>query len=210
MTDFHTYDGKHVASYPDAAEHHHGEIVRAPLDSYLVDGCDHRGLLRLVNVMMVADHAPLPVTVQGVEGITGSPLIRSREQTGQPHPETGVSDSAVLGVDMLYVPPGASFPPHVHPGHHLLMSVRGLGTVTYGDDVIPVRAGDLYFIPANVPHAVGSDPTGEGHWLLAFGAPHKQVDATDRMRLVEAAEVVCDPPGPSHGRLYRGLRRLGW
>jgi quercetin dioxygenase-like cupin family protein len=200
-------DLTHVAS-----DHHHGELVRAPLDHYLVDGVDERGLLRLVNVMMVADHAPLPVCVVGADDVTASPLIRSSEQTGKPHPETGTTDAATLGVDMLYVPPGACFPPHTHPGHHLLMSVRGQGTVTYGADVIGVRAGDLYYIPALVPHAVGSDPEGEGHWLLSFGAPHKQVDATDRMKLVEAASVVTKPkitPAQT-SRLTGWLTMLGW
>lgn len=183
-----------------AAEHHHGEVVRAPLDDYLYDGLDHRGLLRLVNVMMVADHAPLPKRVHSGEpdqGITGTPLVRTRQLTGEPHPETGSTDSGALGVDMLYVPPGSAFPPHVHAGHHLLMCVRGKGSVTYADEEIQVRPGDLYLILGGIAHAVGSDPTGEGHWLLAFGAPHKRIESADRMQLLEVAEALGASTDPA-------------
>jgi quercetin dioxygenase-like cupin family protein len=190
---------EHVHQVPLATDHHHGEIVRAPLDEYLYDGLDERGLLRLVNVAMVADHAPLPKHVHSGEpdqGITGTPLLRTRQLTGEPHPETGDTDSGALGVDMLYVPPGSSFPPHVHPGHHLLMCIRGQGSVTYGDEEIAVRPGDLYMILGGIAHAVGSDPSGEGHWLLAFGAPHKRVDSHDRMRLLEVAETLGEGHDP--------------
>lgn len=188
--------------------HHHGELVRMPLTDYLYDGVDPAGFFRLTNVNMLADFDQLPVTVKGVDGITAAPIARSRELTGQPHPETGTTDSAVLGVDMLYVPPGNSFPPHVHPGHHLLMSVKGKGSITYGDEEISVRQGDLYFILADLPHAVGSEADGPGHWLLSFGAPHKRVEADDRMRLLDAVELMADPTPGGMGRLERLLRRL--
>jgi quercetin dioxygenase-like cupin family protein len=186
--------------------HHHGEVVRFPLDAYLIDGLDERGLFRLINVDMLADHAPLPVPVSVPDqDITASPLARSSELTGQPHPETGTTDSATLGVDLLYVPPGGYFPPHVHPGHHLLMSVKGRGSITYGDEEISVRRGDLYFIQAEIAHAVGSEAEGPGHWLLSFGAPHKRVEATDRMRLIETAEHLADTPTAETEKLIRNL-----
>ncbi len=185
-------------------EHHHGEVVRFPLSSYLIDGLDENALFRLINVDMIADHAPLPVHVHCPgQDITASPLARSSELTGQPHPETGTTDSAVLGVDLLYVPPGGRFPPHVHPGHHLLMSVKGKGSITYGDEEISVRRGDLYFIQAEIPHAVGSEADGPGHWLLSFGAPHKRVEATDRMRLIQTAETLGADPSETEQLLRR-------
>lgn len=92
--------------------------------------------------------------------------------------------NGTLGADLLYVPPGKSFPLHVHPGHHLLLCVGGLGTITFGEKVKPVRNGDLYMIEATIPHAVGAAEDGPGHWLVSFGAPHKRVDAHDRMKEV--------------------------
>lgn len=95
-----------------------------------------------------------------------------------------VFTNGTLGVDLLYVPPGKSFPYHVHPGHHLLLCVGGSGTITFADRVNEVRPGDLYMIEASVPHAVGAAEDGPGHWLMSFGSPHKRVDAHDRMEEV--------------------------
>jgi quercetin dioxygenase-like cupin family protein len=93
--------------------------------------------------------------------------------------------NGTLGADLLYVPPGKSFPLHEHPGHHLLLCVGGIGTITFGDVVKTVRKGDLYMVEATVPHAVGSASDGPGHWLISFGSPHKRVDADDRMTVLE-------------------------
>jgi quercetin dioxygenase-like cupin family protein len=89
-----------------------------------------------------------------------------------------------LGADMLYVAPGDSFPLHVHPGHHFLACIKGEGTVTFAGRSFPVRPGDLYMIEASVPHAVGATADGPGHWLVAFGAPHKALDSEHRMELL--------------------------
>lgn len=86
-----------------------------------------------------------------------------------------------LGADLLYLAPGDAFPLHVHPGMHFLLSIRGQGNVTFAGKTSNVRPGDIYFIEASVPHAVGADDDGEGHWLLSFGAPHVRVDSPYRM-----------------------------
>lgn len=90
-----------------------------------------------------------------------------------------------LGADLLYVAPGDSFPLHVHAGHHFLYCVMGKGTVTFGGVVHQIVPGDLYMIQADIEHAVGSDPDGDGHWLVAFGAPHAQLDSHERMEVIE-------------------------
>jgi quercetin dioxygenase-like cupin family protein len=71
----------------------------------------------------------------------------------------------------------------VHPGDHLLLVVKGAGTVTFGGVVYPTRPGDLYMVDALTEHAVGAG--SDGHWLLSFGAPHVPVDSPERMRVVE-------------------------
>ncbi len=93
--------------------------------------------------------------------------------------------NGTLGADMLYVPPGESFPLHVHPGHHFLYCVRGKGSVTFAGQIFIVVPGDLYMIEASIPHAVGAAKDGEGHWLISFGAPHTRVDSEDRMTSLE-------------------------
>jgi len=94
-----------------------------------------------------------------------------------------------LGVDMLRLGPGESFPMHTHPGHHCLPVVRGRGTVTFDGVVHPTKIGDLYLVDGEVPHAVGA-AAREAHYILSFGAPHKHVDDPDRMTVV---------PEPQHG-----------
>jgi len=111
--------------------------------------------------------------------LTNTCDVHGTEARGVP-----IFTNGYLGADMLYVPPGKAFPYHTHPGHHLLLCVGGAGTITFGGKVNKVRKGDLYMIEATVPHAVGADEDGPGHWLISFGAPHKRVDADDRMEEV--------------------------
>jgi quercetin dioxygenase-like cupin family protein len=90
-----------------------------------------------------------------------------------------------LGVDMLAVPPGGGFPPHVHPGHHLLLCLKGPGTFSLNGVVHSVVPGDIYMVEGGIPHAVGNPHDDQPHVLLAFGAPPKELDAHDRMTLVD-------------------------
>ncbi len=87
-----------------------------------------------------------------------------------------------LGVDLIYLLPNQAFPPHTHPGDHLLLVLEGAGTVTVGGTVYPTRPGDLYMVEGGLTHAVGAGP--EGHYLLSFGSPHTALDHPDRMTVV--------------------------
>lgn len=89
-----------------------------------------------------------------------------------------------LGADMLFVPAGESFPLHVHGGHHFLLCVKGKGSVTFDGKIQVINPGDLYMIEASVPHAVGAAADGPGHWLVAFGAPHAELESEERMEVV--------------------------
>ena len=88
-----------------------------------------------------------------------------------------------LGCDVIYMLPYGRFPLHTHPGHHLLLILKGSGTVTYGGRVYETQPGELYFVPGEVEHAVGGGP--QGHWLLSIGAPHKPADSEERMAVTE-------------------------
>lgn len=121
--------------------------------------------LRIIDVF--ADlTAPLEVKVLKSDA-TGRPLLTNGK----------------LGVDMLYLPPGYAFPLHTHPGDHLLLIVQGTGTVTFDGETFDTSDGDLFMIEGGVPHAVGAKEGGQ--WLLAFGSPHKAVDAVDRMEVLD-------------------------
>lgn len=110
----------------------------------------------------------------------GRALFCSAPFAALPEPLTW---EAHLGVDLLRLGPGESFPLHTHPGHHCLLVVRGQGTVTFDGTVYPTRPGDLYLVDGEVPHAVGAGAM-DAHYILAFGAPHTHVDDPDRMTVV--------------------------
>lgn len=115
-------------------------------------------------------HGELPVGVQGANA-TGLSLVSAGD----------------IGADLLRLPAGARFPPHTHVGHHVLVVLAGLGTVTFSGEIRPTRAGQIYIIEASVPHAVGAITD---HVILAVGAPHKQVGSADRMSVVGYEEVL--------------------
>jgi mannose-6-phosphate isomerase-like protein (cupin superfamily) len=96
-----------------------------------------------------------------------------------------------LGGDIIRLGAGDGFVPHTHPGDHLLVVVGGRGTITYGGKVFPTRAGEIYLIEGLVPHAVGAITD---HVILAVGAPHRPLDALDRMTPVayEAVTAAVD------------------
>ena len=51
--------------------------------------------------------------------------------------------------------PGVAFPNHSHPGEELVYVVEGLLEYTLeGRPPVTLKAGDVLFIPAGVPHAV--------------------------------------------------------
>jgi quercetin dioxygenase-like cupin family protein len=91
-----------------------------------------------------------------------------------------------IGVDLIEMQPGSAFGLHVHPGDHILYVISGIGSVHVDGVDHRVKEGDTVYIPAEYPHGV---KTVEDSVLpvrfLAFGHPHKHLDATDRMRLVK-------------------------
>lgn len=107
--------------------------------------------------------------------------------TGQPMVSNGH-----LGVDLIRVPAGEGFAPHTHPGDHLLIAIRGEGTVTVDGRIYQTRAGQVYMVEGAVPHAVGAITD---HVLLAVGAPHRPIDAADRMTLTDYDAVAATISG---------------
>jgi quercetin dioxygenase-like cupin family protein len=138
-------------------------------------------------------HGPRPVDVHGARDATGQALVTNGK----------------LGADVLRLPAGGGFAPHTHPGHHLLIVLAGEGTITYDGNVYPTRAGQIYMIEGEVPHAVGAITD---HVILAAGSPHKAVDSEERMDLVDYEEVIspigdlrcliCDTVAPAPTRLH--------
>jgi quercetin dioxygenase-like cupin family protein len=134
--------------------------------------------LNLPDLIAMAD---LPTRVLGVVDDWGKP----KDCYG-----TALFTNDVLGADLLNIPPGARFPLHVHPGHHLLYCVAGAGTFTIGDVTHDVFPGDLFMVEGNVPHAVGSGPR-DHHVILAIGSPHTHLGSPNRMTVLLEDDDDC-------------------
>jgi quercetin dioxygenase-like cupin family protein len=101
----------------------------------------------------------------------------------------GLVSNGIVGADVIRLPAGAGFPPHTHPGHHLLAVLGGRGTITYNGRVHPTEAGEIYLVEGSVSHAVGAVTD---HVILAMGAPHMPVDSDKRMAVVTYEEVLSE------------------
>ncbi|GAA4662336.1 MULTISPECIES: cupin domain-containing protein [Amycolatopsis] len=116
-------------------------------------------------------HDGRPTRIHGAPDASGQALVTN----------------GAVGADLLRLPGGSGFVPHTHPGHHVLVVVAGIGTITYAGRIHETRAGQVYLVEGAVPHAVGAITD---HVILAVGSPHKQIDAEDRMAPVPYEEVI--------------------
>ncbi|WP_308312625.1 cupin domain-containing protein [Streptomyces sp. ISL-11] len=101
----------------------------------------------------------------------------------------GLVGNGTIGADIIRLPAGAGFPPHTHPGHHVLIVLGGLGTITYNGRVHGTEAGEIYLVEGSVSHAVGAITD---HVILAVGAPHMPVSSDRRMEVVAYEEVLSE------------------
>lgn len=112
---------------------------------------------------------------------------------------TGLVSNGRIGADLISLRAGQRFAPHTHPGDHVLIIVSGLGTLTLDGVIHATRAGQVFIVDGDLPHAVGAITD---HQILAVGSPHKPVDASDRMALVEY-QAVLSSAGEMHCTICR-------
>ena len=90
--------------------------------------------------------------IHGLEGVSGM-----------------LPDGTEVGIDSIEMESGASFAPHVHDGAHILVVTAGVGELVVGGQRYVLRPGDSVFVPADLPHAMGSQPANLLHcvsWRL--------------------------------------------
>lgn len=113
--------------------------------------------------------------LEGIRGKTGATEIGS--------------DGEEIGVDLIEMQPGSSFPLHTHDGDHILYAISGVGSVTIDNEIVLFREGTSLYIEAKYPHNVGTFPDeAEPFVILAVGHPKKHVSALDRMHVVKDAD----------------------
>ena len=109
------------------------------------------------------------------------------EMVGSVATGTPLVSNSRIGADLISLEAGQRFAPHTHPGDHVLVVVAGCGTLTLDGAIYPTEAGQVLIVDGEMPHAVGAVTD---HLILAIGSPHRPVDASDRMVLVEYLAVL--------------------
>ncbi len=145
------------------------------------------GLRSPARELQIVDWATASVGPDGTEVVVDH-RVRPTPMDGTRATGAALVTNGSLGADLIRVPAGGGFSPHTHPGDHILIIVGGDGTITYAGRVYPTHAGQIYMIEGLVPHAVGAITD---HVIIAVGSPHRPVDASDRMELVDYAAVVA-------------------
>jgi mannose-6-phosphate isomerase-like protein (cupin superfamily) len=102
-----------------------------------------------------------------MDAFTLSGLMAAREQAGQRYHEFLRVPAMSAGI--YYLAAGASDPQQPHTEDELYYIVQGRALLRRGDEDIPVEAGSLVFVAANVEHrfhTISADLT-----VLVFFAP---------------------------------------
>ncbi|HLC79607.1 MAG TPA: cupin domain-containing protein [archaeon] len=92
-----------------------------------------------------------------------------------------------LSCHKIYIPPNEKYPVHEHPSEHIILILDGGGWMKYWDNKkehsFDLRNGDVFFVPANVPHQVGAYELGAN--MLAISSDSKPLTDPQRMRIVK-------------------------
>ena len=69
------------------------------------------------------------------------PVPKTRAATG-----CSLLTNGFMGADLLQIPAGEGFAPHIHPGDHLLFVLGGEGTITINGVIQPTGPGQAYMV----------------------------------------------------------------
>ena len=123
------------------------------------------------NLEELADGA-LAVLESGVE-TEDFPLIQGRVMAVQASPDLQNSEDMAWGLSAL--PPGYTVPAHTHRAEEFAMIVRGTGSITIEDEVIPVSAGSVVVTPPHLPHLTTAGPDGPMVVYWVYAPPGSEV-----------------------------------
>lgn len=126
----------------------------------------HQKIAIIGSAVLLAFAVPLPALAEDAVTIT--------EVFRRPHPE--LADKEIL-VKRIELEPGASSPPHIHPG--MVTGYVQAGVLEFqlkGGELQNLKAGDTFFEPAGSHHMVARNPGTEKTIIIAFvvnpkGAP---------------------------------------
>jgi quercetin dioxygenase-like cupin family protein len=126
----------------------------------------HRPLIdrppRIDQNSYIADEPDTELLVTRKSLVDRSPSRRFTEDFVLPWPEAGLPP---FGAMTCCIAPGGRCDPDRHNQDEMAFIYRGFGEIIVGQDVSPVRQGDVVFIPRNAEH-IFSNTSSEGD--LAF------------------------------------------
>lgn len=99
--------------------------------------------------------------------------------------EDGDGAHSRMAVTWVDIEAGARQSVHQHEPEQVYVIVRGTGQMTVGDEVCKVRAGDLIFIPSNVPHGIENVGGGRLSYVSASTPTFSITQLYDRGDLAE-------------------------
>jgi len=88
------------------------------------------------------------------------------------HPSSSVAASKLLGLSVLYVPPGARMDLHEHEAEEVYVIQSGSGEMLYADGSRPVSVGDYVYLPAWARHGIVNTGREMLTVLLALTPPN--------------------------------------
>ncbi|HZX19965.1 MAG TPA: cupin domain-containing protein [archaeon] len=92
-----------------------------------------------------------------------------------------------LSCHKIRIPPKEEYPIHEHPSEHIILLLNGTGWMKLWKNnkqhSCDLRSGDVFFVPANVPHQVGAYSSGAD--MLAISCDSKSLTDPERLRIVE-------------------------
>jgi quercetin dioxygenase-like cupin family protein len=97
-----------------------------------------------------------------VRGAAGVPADEVKDGTGTVRQVLiGPDEGPHFAMRRFIMQPGGGMPRHTNRVEHEQYVLRGMATITLGDETHRVKAGDVVYIPAGEPHsyrAEGSEP----------------------------------------------------
>jgi len=68
-----------------------------------------------------------------------------------------VASSDTSRANLWCLKTGQEIHPHVHEGDHIWVVMEGAGNYLDGEKKMPVKKGDIIFVPAGLPHGIEND-----------------------------------------------------
>ena len=92
-----------------------------------------------------------------------------------------------LSCHKIYIPPKEEYPVHLHPHEHIILLIDGSGWMKYWENEqehsFNLHKGDVFFVPANIPHQVGAYEDGAN--MLAISSDSMPLTDPKRLQIVK-------------------------